>query len=92
MIPQPGSKTLILGFLILDWPKEGEDMMERIRKIKINVVYGFLKSEILNPKLETNSKSQIRILQTIAVWNLEFEIWDLFRISNFEFRISDFGF
>ena len=48
------------------------------------------KSEARNPKSETNSKSETRKTQRRYVWDIRNS--DLFRISTFGFRHSDFGF
>ena len=50
------------------------------------------KSEIRNPKSETNSKPQIQMIETQSLTRLPFRIWDfahscLFRISDFVLRI-----
>jgi hypothetical protein len=50
------------------------------------------KSEIRNPKSETNPKSQMQMLKTAKgeFRTLEFGILNLFRISSFGFRILSF--
>jgi Flp pilus assembly protein TadD len=52
---------------------------------------GRLKSEIRNPKSETNPKPEIPRTQTGRgrVWNFGFGFWNLFRISGFGFRILE---
>jgi hypothetical protein len=46
------------------------------------------KSEIRNPKLETNSKDRNLNIKTVVDFGfILFEHSDLFRISDFEFRI-----
>lgn len=48
-----------------------------------------MKSEIRNPKFESNSKSKIRNdAEDVVRIRFRFRISDLIRISNFEFRIS----
>src|SRR5262249_15771781 len=46
------------------------------------------KSEIRISKSDTNSKSEIPNPKRVHVWSIPFRISDLFRISDFEFRIS----
>jgi hypothetical protein len=53
-----------------------------------SVAHGMQKSEIRNAKSETNPEPQIQNpKQSAAVSDFEFGISDLFRISDFEFRI-----